>query len=180
MFHCLTFSCRCFTLHVSAYMAIFRRVGCFYFHIPEGICFAGFTCTWLPFARFHLWGGLNMRYYFLIMGIIIYYYYAILYCYGMCVFTYLCFFVVLFSSLILPYLLHVFVCLPFLVVLADGNITCKIHWNIAILCMEGWFLCRLYKNQGHRYFVCILSELILNPIMPWLLIIHTQQEATPQ
>jgi hypothetical protein len=45
MFHCLTFSCHCFTLHVSAYMAIFKCVGYFYFHIPEGICFAGF----LPF-----------------------------------------------------------------------------------------------------------------------------------
>jgi hypothetical protein len=28
-------------------MAIFRCVGCFYFHIPEGICLAGFTCMWL-------------------------------------------------------------------------------------------------------------------------------------
>jgi hypothetical protein len=27
------------------------------FRIPEGICFAGFTCTWLHFARFHLWGA---------------------------------------------------------------------------------------------------------------------------
>jgi hypothetical protein len=35
-------------------MAIFTCVGCFYFRIPEGICFAGFTCTWLHFARFHL------------------------------------------------------------------------------------------------------------------------------
>jgi hypothetical protein len=32
-----------FTLHVSAYMAIFRCVGCFYFRIPEGLCFAGFS-----------------------------------------------------------------------------------------------------------------------------------------
>jgi hypothetical protein len=24
----------------------------FYFLIPEGICFAGFTCTWLPLACF--------------------------------------------------------------------------------------------------------------------------------
>jgi hypothetical protein len=39
----LTFSCRCSTLHDSAYMAIFRCVGCFYFHIPEGICFAAFV-----------------------------------------------------------------------------------------------------------------------------------------
>jgi hypothetical protein len=31
MFHCLTFSCRCSTLHVSAYMAIFRCVWCFTF-----------------------------------------------------------------------------------------------------------------------------------------------------
>jgi hypothetical protein len=31
MFHCLTFSCRSSTLHVSAYMAIFRRVGYFIF-----------------------------------------------------------------------------------------------------------------------------------------------------
>jgi hypothetical protein len=32
----------CLTLHVSAYMAIFKCVGYFYFHMPEGICFAGF------------------------------------------------------------------------------------------------------------------------------------------
>jgi hypothetical protein len=31
MFHCLTFSCRCSTLHVSAYKAIFRYVWCFTF-----------------------------------------------------------------------------------------------------------------------------------------------------
>jgi hypothetical protein len=37
-FHCLS-------LHVSVYMAIFKRVGYFYFHMPEGICFAGL----LPF-----------------------------------------------------------------------------------------------------------------------------------
>jgi hypothetical protein len=35
-------SCHCLTLHVSAYMAIFRCVGYFYFHTPEGICFADF------------------------------------------------------------------------------------------------------------------------------------------
>jgi hypothetical protein len=35
-------SCHCLTLHVSAYMATFKCVGYFYFHIPEGICFAGF------------------------------------------------------------------------------------------------------------------------------------------
>jgi hypothetical protein len=37
-------SCHCFTLHVSAYMAIFRYVGCYYSHVVEGICFAGFFC----------------------------------------------------------------------------------------------------------------------------------------
>jgi hypothetical protein len=49
-------SCHCFRLHVSAYMAIFRRVGYFYFYIPEGICFAGFClfCTWSHFARIRL------------------------------------------------------------------------------------------------------------------------------
>jgi hypothetical protein len=62
-------SCHCFTLHVSAYMAIFRCVGYYYSHVLEGICFAGFfyvSCTWLHFLRFHLWGGLNMRYYLLL------------------------------------------------------------------------------------------------------------------
>jgi hypothetical protein len=34
--------CHCLTLHVSAYMTIFRCVAYFYFHIPEGLCFAGF------------------------------------------------------------------------------------------------------------------------------------------
>jgi hypothetical protein len=40
--HCLTFSRHCFTLHVSAYMAIFMCVGYFYFNIPEEICFESF------------------------------------------------------------------------------------------------------------------------------------------
>jgi hypothetical protein len=42
----------------------------FYFYIPEGICFAvfvAFSCTWLYLARFHLWGGLNMTYYYLLL-----------------------------------------------------------------------------------------------------------------
>jgi hypothetical protein len=78
-------------------MTIFRCVGCFYFHIPEGICFAGITCTWLPFARFHL-----------------------------------CFFVVLFSSLILLYLLRVFVCLPFLVVCHFLTVPSRArHWSLS-------------------------------------------------
>jgi hypothetical protein len=60
---CVQLYCRCFTVlhlvssfarHVSAYMAIFMCVGCFHFRIPEGIYLAGFTCTWLHFARFHL------------------------------------------------------------------------------------------------------------------------------
>jgi hypothetical protein len=67
-------SCHCFTLNVSAYMAIFKCVGCYYSHVLEETCFAGFSesCTWLHFARgyafirFHLWGGLNMRYYLLL------------------------------------------------------------------------------------------------------------------
>jgi hypothetical protein len=37
-------SCHCFTLHFSAYMAIFRCVVCYYSHILEGICFAVFFC----------------------------------------------------------------------------------------------------------------------------------------
>jgi hypothetical protein len=40
----------------------------FYFHMSEGICFAGFFAfflTWSHSARFYLWGGLNMRYYYL-------------------------------------------------------------------------------------------------------------------
>jgi hypothetical protein len=105
---CVQLYCRCFTvLHLvgAVFQYIFRPtwpssgVGCFYFHIPEGVCFAGFTCTWLPFARFHLWGGLNMRYYFDIMG----YYYLLLLCYVVLLWYvcfYFCFFVVLFSSLI--------------------------------------------------------------------------------
>jgi hypothetical protein len=56
----LEVSCHCFTLHVSAYMAIFRCVGCYYSHVLEGACFADFfcimyvvtLCTWLRFCRF--------------------------------------------------------------------------------------------------------------------------------
>jgi hypothetical protein len=36
--HYLALSCHCLTLNVSAYIAIFRCVGCFYFFMPEGIC----------------------------------------------------------------------------------------------------------------------------------------------
>jgi hypothetical protein len=38
--YCVSF--HCLSLHVSAYTAIFRCVGYFYFRMPEGICFAGF------------------------------------------------------------------------------------------------------------------------------------------
>jgi hypothetical protein len=109
-FHCLTFSCRCFTLYVSAYMAIFRSVGCFYCHIPEGICFAGFTCTWLPFVRFHL-----------------------------------CFFVVLFSSLILLYLLRVFLCLPFSVM---NSIT--MFTQLQALCKIESIICRSLALSSYQ------------------------------
>jgi hypothetical protein len=50
-------SCHCLTLHVFAYMAIFRCVVYFYFHMSEGICIAGFFAfflTWSHSARFHL------------------------------------------------------------------------------------------------------------------------------
>jgi hypothetical protein len=42
-------SCHCLTLHVSAYMTIFKCVGYFYFHVLEGFSFAAF---FLPF--FHV------------------------------------------------------------------------------------------------------------------------------
>jgi hypothetical protein len=38
--YCVSF--HCISLHGSAYMAIFRCVGYFYFHMPEGFCFAAF------------------------------------------------------------------------------------------------------------------------------------------
>jgi hypothetical protein len=48
-------SCHCLTaLDVSAYMAIFTCVGCFYFRIPEAICFAGFCIFFLHvIIQFH-------------------------------------------------------------------------------------------------------------------------------
>jgi hypothetical protein len=60
---CVQLYCRCFTvLHLVSlfYTTCFGLYGhlqvcrMFYFRIPEGICFADFTCTWLHFARFHL------------------------------------------------------------------------------------------------------------------------------
>jgi hypothetical protein len=48
-----TFSCRCSTLHVSAYIVIFRCVYDVSLFIPEGICFAAFvalSCTWLYYT----------------------------------------------------------------------------------------------------------------------------------
>jgi hypothetical protein len=48
-------SCRCFRPHVSAYMAIFKCIVHFYFHMPEGICFAGFFFfSYGHTVRFHL------------------------------------------------------------------------------------------------------------------------------
>jgi hypothetical protein len=50
-------SCHCFTLHVSAYMAIFRCVECYYSNVLEGICFAGFSlylARGYTFVRFHM------------------------------------------------------------------------------------------------------------------------------
>jgi hypothetical protein len=38
--YCVGF--QCLSLHVSAYMAIFKCEGYFYFHMPEGFSFAGF------------------------------------------------------------------------------------------------------------------------------------------
>jgi hypothetical protein len=40
-------SCHCFTLHVSAYMTIFRCIGCYYCHVLEGTYFAGFFFLYL-------------------------------------------------------------------------------------------------------------------------------------
>jgi hypothetical protein len=66
--HCLTFS---FTLYTTCFGLHGHLQVCmmFYFYIPEGICFAvfvEFSCTWLYFAHFYLWGGLNMMYYYLL------------------------------------------------------------------------------------------------------------------
>jgi hypothetical protein len=63
-------SCHCLTLHVSAYMAIFRCVAYFIsICLKESaslVFFLPFFLTWSHSTRFHLWGGLNMRYYYLI------------------------------------------------------------------------------------------------------------------
>jgi hypothetical protein len=88
-------------------MAAFRCVGCLYFHIPEGICFAGFTCMWFRFARFHLWGGINMGYYYLC------YFCTVIVCVFFCLLVFFCsVFLVNFAVSCVS----VFVCLPFLVV----------------------------------------------------------------
>jgi hypothetical protein len=52
--YCVIF--HCLSLHVLAYMAIFKCVGYFHFHMPEGFCFAAFfqvvtLCTF-PFVFF--------------------------------------------------------------------------------------------------------------------------------
>jgi hypothetical protein len=117
-----------FTLHVSAYMAIIKCVGCFYFHIPEGICFAGFTCTWLHFARFHLWGGLYMRYYYLLL--LCYFCTVIVYMF----FTYLCF----------P--ACVLVCLPFLVVCLFVSCCCL----LSISCMSQCCIRNVFLHRDQR------------------------------
>jgi hypothetical protein len=73
-FHCFT---TCFGLH--GHLQVCRI---FYFHMLERFCFAVFSTffffTWSHSACFHLWGGLNMRYYYLLFMLF-------WYCY-MCVF----------------------------------------------------------------------------------------------
>jgi hypothetical protein len=83
--YCVSF--HCLSLHVSAYIAIFRCLGYFYFHMYEEICFAAFFflpffSSWSHSARFRLWSGLNMKYYYLC-----YFWY----CYICVFFTYFCF-----------------------------------------------------------------------------------------
>jgi hypothetical protein len=55
------------SLHVSAYMAIFRCVGYFYFHMPEGFCFAAFFCL---FPRGHTARLIGEVKYFLLSSMI--------------------------------------------------------------------------------------------------------------
>jgi hypothetical protein len=61
-----------------------------------------FSCTWLHYARFHLWGGLNMRYY---------YYYL---CYFFCsVIVYICFYLLVFFCCVFSLVFwFLCVCLP--------------------------------------------------------------------
>jgi hypothetical protein len=47
--HCVGF--HCLSPHVSAYMAIFMCVEYFYFHMPQGFCFAAFFSAF--FSRGH-------------------------------------------------------------------------------------------------------------------------------
>jgi hypothetical protein len=108
MFHYLTFSCHCFTLHVSTYMAIFKCVGYFYFHIPKRI-FTGFFSRTFPSVRW-------VKYEVLLFMLF-------LHCYSIYVF-YLCF-----SSLILLFLACAFACLFCFVLL---SISCSVL-NIGLL-----------------------------------------------
>jgi hypothetical protein len=136
-------SCHCFTLHVSAYMAIFRCVGCYYSHVLEGICFAGFfyilhlvtLCTWFRFCTFPSVEWVKYEVLFIIINAI---FTVMVY-----MFFITCVFLFYFSHFILLFLAWVFICLSFRVVClfgaaicclfltstiklhADGNITCK-------------------------------------------------------
>jgi hypothetical protein len=103
-----SFFCRCFTvLHlvVAVLHYMFRLHGhllvcvMFYFYIPERICFAvfvAFSFMWLYYARFHLWGGLNMMYYYLLLlmllfcSVIVYIYIYIYLCFYLLVFCCCC------------------------------------------------------------------------------------------
>jgi hypothetical protein len=68
-------------LHVSAYMAILRRVGYFYFHIPEGICFAAF-CLFLHVVKLCTFPSVGwVKYDVLLFIIIIYAIFVLLYIY---------------------------------------------------------------------------------------------------
>jgi hypothetical protein len=130
MVHCLTFSCRCSTLHVSAYMAIFRSVGCFYFHTPEGICFAGFTCAFpsVGWVKYEV----LFRYYGVLLLIIIMLFCTVMVC---MFFTYLRLFFVLFSSLILLFL---FACVCLLVFSCCLSVSCIYFPQDLILSRSRW------------------------------------------
>jgi hypothetical protein len=101
-------------------------------------CFSSFFVRWLFFSRghplhvFHLWGVLNMRYYFCCLC---YFWY----CY-MC-FFYLCFVPVLFSFVFFLFFLFA---LSFLFVLCCYLLSISCILNIGLLGSMTSFMCRLF------------------------------------
>jgi hypothetical protein len=120
--YCVGFHCFTTRFGLHGHLQVCRI---FYFHMLEGFSFAAFFgslplfFTWLHSARFHLWGGLNTRYYYLPFVLFL-------------VLLYVCFYLLLFFLFsFIIFVVSLCVCLSacsfFVVCLFCATICCLFH-----------------------------------------------------